>query len=149
MLWRDSPASFEGAHYRFSDVWFEPKAYRPTGPVLWFGGSSVHERLLRRLVRYGDGFNPLGSPSSEELARLRAAMLEAGRSPDELEMVGGIRGTFPDDDSVADLPRALEAIPGQVERGLHLDLLQADQYTDDLAAVGPLCREIVRRVAAL
>jgi probable F420-dependent oxidoreductase len=149
VLWRESPASFEGAHYRFSDVWFEPKAYRPSGPVMWFGGSSVHERLLRRLVRYGDGFNPLGSPSTEELARLRAAMLEAGRSPDELEMVGGIRGTFPDDDSVADLPRALEAIPGQVERGYTSICFKPNQYTDDLAAVGPLCREIVRRVAAL
>ena len=116
---------------------------------MWFGGSSVHERLLRRLVRYGDGFNPLGSPSRDELARLRAAMHEAGRSPDELEMVGGIRGSFPDDDSVADLPRALEAIPGQIERGYTSICFKPNQYTDDLAAVGPLCHEIVRRVAAL
>ena len=64
-------------------------------------------------------------------------------------MVGGIRGTFPDDDSVADLPRALEAIPGQIERGYTSICFKPSQYTDDLAAVGPLCREIVRRVAAL
>jgi probable F420-dependent oxidoreductase len=149
VLWRDTPASFAGARYRFSDVWFEPKAYRPDGPILWFGGSTVHERLLWRLVRYGHGFNPLGSPTADELARLRAALVEAGRSPDELEMVGGIRGTFPDARSVADLPQALEAIPGQIERGYTSICFKPSQYTDDLAAVGPLCREIVRRVAAL
>jgi hypothetical protein len=76
-------------------------------------------------------------------------MVEAGRSPDELEMVGGIRGTFPDDESVADLPRALEAIPGQIERGYTSICFKPNQYTDDLDAVGPLCHEIVRRVAAL
>jgi probable F420-dependent oxidoreductase len=149
VLWRDTPASFEGAHYRFSDVYFEPKAHRPNGPVMWFGGSSVHDRLLRRLVRYGDGFNPLGSPTDDELAKLRAALVEAGREPDALEMVGGIRGTFPDAASVADLPRALESIPGQLERGYTSICFKPSQYTDDVDAVGPLCREIVRRVAAL
>jgi alkanesulfonate monooxygenase SsuD/methylene tetrahydromethanopterin reductase-like flavin-dependent oxidoreductase (luciferase family) len=149
VLWRDTPASFEGVHYRFSDVWFEPKAYRPGGPVLWFGGSSVHERLLRRLVRYGDGFNPLGSPSDDELARLRAALVDAGRAPDALELVGGIRGTFPDAASVADLPRALEAIPAQLERGYTSICFKPSQFTDELDAVGPLCRELVRRVERL
>jgi probable F420-dependent oxidoreductase len=149
VLWRDTPASFGGEHYAFSDVWFEPKAYRPAGPVMWFGGSSVHERLLRRLVRYGQGFNPLGSPTPDELDRLHTALVEAGRSPDELEMVGGIRGTFPDATSVADLPRALESIPGQLERGYTSICFKPSQFTDELGAVGPLCREIVRRVAAL
>jgi probable F420-dependent oxidoreductase len=149
VLWRDTPASFEGSHYRFRDVYLEPKAFRARGPVLWFGGSSVHERLLQRLVRYGDGFNPLGSPTVEELARLRAALAEAGRAPDALEMVGGIRGTFADAASVADLPRALESIPGQLERGYTSICFKPSQYTDDLEAVGPLCREIVRRVAEL
>src|SRR4029079_11738034 len=40
VLWRDTPATFEGAHYRFHDVYLEPKPFRPEGPVLWFGGSS-------------------------------------------------------------------------------------------------------------
>ena len=29
VLWRDSPASFDGRYYRFSDVWLEPKPFRP------------------------------------------------------------------------------------------------------------------------
>ena len=96
LLWRDSPASFGGRHYRFEDVWLEPKPFRETGPSLWFGGQRLHERLLRRLVAYGDGFNPLGRASDDDLDRLRRAMIEAGRDPAALEMVGGTRGSFPD-----------------------------------------------------
>jgi len=149
VLWRDTPASHDGAHYPFSDVYFEPKAYRPGGPVLWFGGSSVHERLLRRLVRYGHGFNPLGSPSEDELRRLHEALAAAGRTPAELEMVGGIRGTFHGPDDVADLALAAEAIPQQLARGYTSICFKPSQYTDELADVGRVCRELVRRVAAL
>ena len=62
-VYAHTPASFDGAHYRFCDVYLEPKAYRPDGPRLWFGGQRLHPPLLRRLVRYGHGFNPLGRPS--------------------------------------------------------------------------------------
>src|SRR5947207_2992983 len=68
-VWRSSPATFRGRHYAFADVYAEPKPFRPEGPVLWFGGSSLHERLLRRIVAYGRGFNPLGRPAPEELER--------------------------------------------------------------------------------
>ena len=92
-LWRGSPATFQGEHYAFDDVWLEPKPFRPTGPRLWFGGQRLHDRLLRRLVTYGDGFNPLGRPSEEELERLAAAMATAGRDLDELE-TGGRHARF-------------------------------------------------------
>jgi NAD(P)-dependent dehydrogenase (short-subunit alcohol dehydrogenase family) len=38
-------------------------------------------------VRYGSGFNPLGTPTDEGLARLSAALTAAGRSPGELAML--------------------------------------------------------------
>ncbi|MCL6639817.1 MAG: TIGR03619 family F420-dependent LLM class oxidoreductase, partial [Candidatus Rokubacteria bacterium] len=68
-LWSTSPASFAGRHYRFEEVWLEPKPTRPQGPPLWFGSDRLHDRLLRRLVRFGAGFHPLGQPTDEELAR--------------------------------------------------------------------------------
>lgn len=148
-LWRETPASFEGRHYRFSDVWLEPKPFRPEGPALWFGGEHVHERLLRRLVAYGSGFNPLGTPSDEELERLADAMAAAGRDPAELEMVGGTRGRFAGPDGVADLGEALASIPAQLERGFTTICIKPSQFIDDPDEIGPFCRDVVERVDAL
>ena len=149
VLWRDSPASFDGTHYRFHDVYLEPKSFRPEGPTLWFGGSSLHDRLVDRIVTYGDGFNPLGRPSPQDLFRLREAMAAAGRSIDELEMVGGTRGVFPDPSSVADLAQALSSIPEQVAAGFTSICIKPSQFIDDAERLGPFCREVVERVSAL
>ena len=149
VLWRDSPASFDGTHYRFHDVYLEPKSFRPEGPTLWFGGSSLHDRLVDRIVTYGDGFNPLGRPSPQDLFRLREAMAAAGRSIDELEMVGGTRGVFPDPSSVADLAQALSSIPEQVAAGFTSICIKPSQFIDDADRLGQFCREVVERVSAL
>lgn len=149
VLWRDAPASFEGVHYRFHDVFLEPKPFRPTGPVLWFGGSSLHDRLIRRIVRYGTGFNPLGRPAPEDLSRLRHAMAGAGRSMEALELVGGTRGVFPDPSSVADLGQALSTIPDQVRAGFTTICIKPSQFIDDPRRMPSFCREVVERVSAL
>src|SRR5215468_659404 len=146
VLWRDTPASFSGEHYSFRDVYFEPKAYRPGGPVLWLGGGGMHRRMLARIVAYGDGFNPLGRPAWAELAALADAMRAAGRDPASLELVGGTRAVFDSPDSVADLGRALAAIGPQAEAGFTTFCIKPSQFTDDPADVGRLCREIIRRV---
>ena len=146
VLWRDSPATYAGEHYRFQDVWLEPKAFRPAGPSLWFGGSTVHPALLRRIARYGSGFNPLGRMSDEELGVLADELRAAGRDPLELEMIGGLRGDFPDADSVADLAQAAEAVPEQIARGFTSFCFKPNQFTDDVAQWGEVCREAVARV---
>ena len=148
-LWGQSPASFEGSHYRFSEVYLEPKPFRAAGPVLWFGGSSLHDRLLRRLVTYGSGFNPLGSAEPAELDRLARAMAEAGRDIGELEMLGGTRGSFPDVSSMADLDQALASIPDQVARGFTTICIKPSQFINDRSQVGAFCRDVVERVTAL
>ena len=149
VLWRDSPASFGGRNYRFSDIWLEPKPFRPEGPALWFGGETMHERLLRRLVEFGSGFNPLGTPSDEDLERLRAGMAEAGRDIGELEMVGGTRGRFAGPEGVADLGEALESVPAQLERGFTTICIKPSQFIDDPDEIGTFCHEVVERVDAL
>jgi probable F420-dependent oxidoreductase len=149
VLWRDTPASFEGAHYRFHDVFLEPKPFRSGGPTLWFGGSSLHDRLLRRIVTYGHGFDPLGRPTPDDLARLRTAMAAAGRSVEELEMVGGTRGAFPDASGVADLEQALASIPEQIGNGFTSICIKPSQFIDDPSKIGAFCREVVERVSAL
>jgi probable F420-dependent oxidoreductase len=145
--WGPSPASFAGRFYTFEDVWMEPKPWRSDGVRLWFGSSTLHERLLRRMVRYGHGWNPLGRPGDEDVGRLRAALVDAGRDPGDFELVGGTRGRFPDADSVADLDEALATIPTQVERGFTSICIKPSQFLDDPSRHAWWCREVVAKVA--
>ncbi|MBR7838724.1 TIGR03619 family F420-dependent LLM class oxidoreductase [Actinospica durhamensis] len=149
LLWRASPVSFHGEFFDFEDVYLEPKAYRPDGPRLWFGGERLHGRLLERLVRYGGGFHPLGEPSAADMSTLHAGLEAAGRSVDELELVGGTRAVFPDEHSCADVGAAMADIPAQIERGFTTFCVKPSQFTDDPDGVGALCREVMRRAAAL
>ena len=145
--WQPGPVSHRGTHYSFDEVWVEPKPWRPGGPALWFGGQRMHPALLRRLVRWGSGFNPLGTPTPADLAALRDGLRAAGRDPAGFEMVGGIRGRFPAPDAVADLEEALAPLPGQLAAGFGTICFKPSMYTDDARAVGALCRTLVRRVA--
>jgi probable F420-dependent oxidoreductase len=146
--WGPSPATHTGRFYTFEDVWLEPKPWRTEGVRLWFGSSTVHDRLLRRMVRYGHGWNPLGRPSDEDLDRARRAFSEAGRNLDELELVGGTRGRFPDAASPADLDEALATIPEQVERGFTSICIKPSQFLDDPTRHAAWCRDVVARVDA-
>jgi probable F420-dependent oxidoreductase len=146
VLWRDTPASYEGVHYRFRDVYLVPKPARPGGPTLWFGGQGVSPWIIRRLVAYGHGFHPFGQPTGEELEPLRNALADAGRDLAELELVGGIRPRFPGDDSPADIDEAAESIPAQLAAGYTTICFKPSQYTDDPGQIGPLCRRLVSRV---
>jgi hypothetical protein len=104
---------------------------------------------MRRLVAHGHGFNPLGRPSDADLDRLRAALLEGGRDPSEVELVGGTRGDFPDAESTADLERAFAAVPAQLERGFRTICFKPSQFTDDAREVGALCRRAVAIAASM
>jgi alkanesulfonate monooxygenase SsuD/methylene tetrahydromethanopterin reductase-like flavin-dependent oxidoreductase (luciferase family) len=148
-LWGPSPASHQGQFYSFDDIYLEPKAYRADGPRLCFGGAGMHEAMVRRIVRYGHAFNPLGRVTEAELAVLAAAMRDAGRDVSELELIGGTRAVFPDDQSPADLARALESIPEQMAQGFTTFCVKPSQFTDDPAGVGAFCREVMRRLACL
>ncbi len=146
LVWRESPATFDGEFFSFRDVSLEPKCWRPEGPQMWFGGQHVHGPILRRLVEYGDGFHPFGTPTATDLEEIRTAMLAAGRDPDSIEMIGGIRPRFPSDDRPGDLVEAMLAIPNKLAEGYTSICFKPSQYTDDPREVPELCR---RMVAAL
>lgn len=147
--WRGSPVRYSGRHYAFDDVWVEPQPFRAGGPPLWFGGQRMHAALLRRIVRYGSGWNPLGAPSEEDAATLRTALVAAGRAYEDLELVGGTRAVFPRTDRPADLDQAFASVPDQVAAGFTTICVKPSQLTDDRAAWAATCRLAVRRVEAL
>lgn len=148
-LWNETPASFTGAHYSFTDVYMEPKPFRPGGPRLWFGGSRISPFIIRRLVEHGHGFHPFGQPSAQDMRPLRTALTAAGRSIAEIEIVGGLRPSFNDAHRPADITRALESVPWQLEQGYTSICFNPSQYVDDLAAVPALCRQLVKRIHEL
>ena len=142
-LWAGSPAGHRGPFFSFENVFSEPSPLDPAGPALWFGGQAAHPALLRRLVRHGSGFHPFGPPTSDDLARIRSALVEAGRDPDDLEMIGGTRATFAGSDDVADLADAMSDFERQIEAGFTTFCMKPAQHTDRLDEVGGLCRAMV------
>lgn len=91
-LWSQRTATFHSPSVSFDDVSCAP---RPPGNdvPLWFAGRSI-PATLRRVVRSGTGWLPLGLPEFEELERVKRQFLEfsdeAGRKSDI-----GIRVTLP------------------------------------------------------
>ena len=135
-------------HYRFDEVWMEPKAFRPEGPRMWFGGIEISPFIVRRLVEHGHGFHPFGQPTRAQMAPIRKGLAAAGRSMDELEVVGGLRARFPSPDRPADLDEAAErSIPAQLAEGYTTFCFNPSQYTDDVGEVPRLCRRLVQRAA--
>lgn len=149
LAWKGGPFSYSGEFFSFRDVSLEPRAYRPDGPRLWFGGQRMSAPLLRRLVRWGHGFHPLGDPAATDLERLAAAMRAAGRDLADLERVGGTRAVFPDDDSPADLGLALEPVRAQIAAGYTTICVKPSQFIDDVRELEPFCADVVRRVQAM
>lgn len=148
-LWGPSPASFDGEFFAFTEVFSEPKPFRNGRPTMWFGGQRMHGPLLRRLVKFGDGFHPFGSPTEDDLAKLEVAMAEAGRDIADLEKIGGTRATFTGSDDVADIHESMASFGDQLDAGYTTFCMKPSQHTDDIADVPALCAEMVRYVAAL
>jgi hypothetical protein len=115
---------------------------------MWFGGQTLHPALIRRIVRYGSGFHPFGTPTDADLDRLREALAAADRGAGELELVGGIRGRFAAADDVADLDEALAAVPAQLARGLTSICFKPSMFTDDRDRLGEICGRVVAHVRA-
>jgi len=143
LLWSTSPASYKSEFFQFEDVYLEPKPYRKGGPTLWFGGQSLHEALVRRIVEYGDGFHPLGPPPPEELDVLKQALTAAGRNYNDLEKIGGIRATFPDEYSPANLAADLASIPPQLELGYATICVKPNQFIDTADEFEGFCYQLV------
>ena len=149
LVFKQSPATHHGKYYEFEDIYLEPKAFRPEGPRMWFGGQKAHGAVVERLVKYGHGFHPLGRPTAEDLQVIRDAMAAAGRDIADLEMVGGVRYRFPDDHSPADLGESMDSIPEQLEQGFTTFCIKPSMYIDDQSEMEAFCRGVMKRAEAM
>ncbi len=149
LVFKQSPATHHGHYFDFKDIYLEPKAFRPDGPRMWFGGQKAHGAVVERLVKYGHGFHPLGKPTEEDLRIIRDAMAEAGRDMADLEMVGGVRYSFPDDNALADLGESMDSIPAQLERGFTTMCIKPSMYIDDKSEMESFCKDVMKRAEAM
>ncbi len=149
LLWGASPATFHGDFYSFDDCFLSPKPVRSGGPTLWFGGQSLHPRLMQRLLKFGAGFHPFGAPTSQDLEFLAQSLQDAGRDPARFELIGGIRASFPDDHSPADLEQAMESIPPQMEQGFGTFCVKSNQFIDHPDQIAEFCQQLVSSFASL
>ena len=149
VLWRDTPASFEGTHYRFHDVFLEPKPFRPEGPTLWFGGSSLHDRLIRRIVEVRTRLQP--ARASDPGGHLATAARDGRGGQEHRRARDGGR-------DARRVPRCVERgrpgtgvvlDPGTGRAGFTSICIKPSQFIDDAERMGPFCREVVERVSAL
>jgi probable F420-dependent oxidoreductase len=75
ILWTEEAPRFEGRHVSFTNVAFAPKPVQKPHPPIWVGGESP--AALRRTVRYGDVWFPIGNNPRHPLdtvARFKAAI---------------------------------------------------------------------------
>ena len=80
-LWSEEDPKFEGKFWRFSGMKFSPKPLQKPIPVI-IGG--ISRAAIRRAVRLGDGWHPLGlSPEAlgQAMATLRDEARANGRDP--------------------------------------------------------------------
>src|SRR6516225_9158878 len=73
-LWSQSPASFDGRFYRYSDIRCEPFPVQKPHPPIWVGGHS--RAALRRTARHGDGWHPVGAIAASPLPPQEMRALE-------------------------------------------------------------------------
>ena len=86
-LWTADEASFRGEHVSFAPSWSWPKpVQRPHPPVIIGGGPGP--RLYAAVAEYGDGWMPIAgrNPIEDHIARLRRAVADAGRDPDQVSV---------------------------------------------------------------
>jgi probable F420-dependent oxidoreductase len=98
-LWANEVASFEGEFVRFEPSWQWPKPVQQPRPRILIGGAAG-PKLFSHIAEYADGWMPIGGAGmAAELERLRAALRERDRDPNELHIVP--MGIFPTDEKLA------------------------------------------------
>jgi alkanesulfonate monooxygenase SsuD/methylene tetrahydromethanopterin reductase-like flavin-dependent oxidoreductase (luciferase family) len=93
LLWTQERASFEGQHYRFSNISVEPRPAAEPRPPIWIannakGNVELIRRTHRRVVDHADGWQTSLSDLEDlrwRLNDIREQAVEAGRVPATIE----------------------------------------------------------------
>jgi alkanesulfonate monooxygenase SsuD/methylene tetrahydromethanopterin reductase-like flavin-dependent oxidoreductase (luciferase family) len=99
-IWTQDEAAYHGRHVNFDAIGSWPKPVQRPHPPIWVGGTG--ERVVDRVLRYGDGWFPNARDRlAERIAQLRRRGEEAGRghvpvtffgAPSDPEVVEELQG---------------------------------------------------------
>ena len=148
-VWTDSPVSYHGNFFNFDDIYVEPKAHRPGGPKLWFGGATMHPPLVRRLLQHASGVIGFGPPMPQvEFDKLSTAFAAQGRDVAELERAAFLGGRFTPttSSSVDEALVRLQSTPGL---GTTTFCLKPAHFVDRADQLGEFMEEIVAKTKAI
>ena len=109
-MWTQTPASFEGKHYRIENAYCEPKP-NPPPPIMI--GASGEQLALRVVARYADWYNTPGGPVEtvqRKLDVLRGYCDEIGRDFDAMPKTATL-GTVAIAPTRAEAQRMADASP--------------------------------------
>lgn len=89
-LWTQERASYSSPELSFDAIHMHPKPLQEGGPPVWVSGT-VNPGSMRRLARFGSGWNPWGLEQDAVMTaipRMREAVAGFGRDPGEIEVLG-------------------------------------------------------------
>lgn len=98
-LWREQRATIESDRLSFDAIHQMPKPLQPGGVPIWVSGT-VNPRAMRRLARFGGGWIPWGPDAADlptGIARMREAVADLDRDPDDIEVVANLPIVTTDD----------------------------------------------------
>jgi probable F420-dependent oxidoreductase len=121
-LWTDAAATYQGPQLSFDAIHQMPKPVQPGGVPIWVSGT-VNDRSMDRLARFGSGWIPWGEDAAElerGVGRMRRALADRGRDPDEVGIVGSLRADWDEADGERrlHLGRTMAAAPRLRELGI-------------------------------
>ena len=118
-LWREPRASYDSPELTFDGIHMMPKPLQTNGIPIWVSGT-INPRVVRRLVRFGDGWIPWG-PDADDIVpairKMKHLIESAGRDPASIQVVGSLpirtgRG------GGIDINRTMDSVPGLVAAGV-------------------------------
>jgi probable F420-dependent oxidoreductase len=121
-LWTSAAASYRSPDLTFDAIHQMPKPLQPGGVPIWVSGT-VNDRSMDRLARFGSGWIPWGEDAAElerGVGRMRRALTERGRDPNEVGIVGSLRAEWDEADGARrlDIGRTMAAVPRLRELGV-------------------------------
>lgn len=87
-LWTQDSPSYTGRYASFENVAFEPKPVQRPHPPIWFGGDA--DAALRRVARYGSGWNPFLTKPEDFPSRIDYIKSQSGYDGRPLEIAYGV-----------------------------------------------------------